>query len=88
MTDPLAPMRVKFLARCEEDLLTLRQSTQASQLTAMAHRLAGAAGIFGYHDLGALALRVDDGIRATGEIDKGELDALEQALQALCSAKT
>lgn len=81
MTDPIADLRSKFVRRCSDDLLVLRRGEYNAHLRGVIHRIAGAAGMFGYGELGALALDLDerDGEMLTPEA----LAALEQALEAV-----
>ena len=78
MTDPLAQLRAEFQARCADDLRELRDLTAADpEARRIVHRLAGAAGSFGYFQLGEIAARLDDRLR------DGQLDDLEPLRHAL-----
>ncbi|MFT4254782.1 MAG: Hpt domain-containing protein [Caulobacter sp.] len=84
MTDPLAPLRAKFLARVGEDLALLR-SAEASikDRHYVVHRLAGAAGVFGYAEVTELARDLDDLLLADGDAPPEAFSALIAALEGL-----
>lgn len=83
MSDPMARLRTRFLARLVEDRDALLSGEEARQAGA-AHRLAGAAGVFGFETLGRRALRLDDHWREHGRIEPealaGVLAELERVL--------
>jgi HPt (histidine-containing phosphotransfer) domain-containing protein len=86
VSDPLAPLREKFLLRCASDAALLADAgagpaTEEVRLTV--HRLAGAAGVFGYHEISALARTLDDQVHAEGRMQPADLQNLLAALQAL-----
>ena len=83
MTDPLAPLRAKFIARCAEDLLVVQEGPAASELPRTIHRIAGVAGMFGYEALGALAGRIDERAHAGKGFVERELAELAAALGAV-----
>ena len=84
MSDPLAALRARFLQRAREDAEVLRSPTSERQLVAVvAHRLSGAAGMFGFPEVSRLAALVDDQIHAGQPIDAAALQALIAALEAL-----
>lgn len=64
--DKLAGLRARFLDRCRTDLPLLEaaaarpQAADAEELRFCVHRLAGAAGTFGFPDLSAAAGDADD----------------------------
>lgn len=80
-------MRVRFAARCAEDLAILQQAQAGNSdpetLRATVHRLAGAAGTFGYPQLSILAGVVDDRLVENLWPTPAELDALTEAVRAL-----
>ena len=85
MTDPLAQLRADFLARCGADLRRLKALEPSDpEVRAIAHRLAGAAGSFGYPDLSEVAAQVDDGSR-DGELTAEHLADLLDALRDLAA---
>jgi HPt (histidine-containing phosphotransfer) domain-containing protein len=60
-------LRVRFLGRAAADLNDLRQwrrdpRAHKADLHPLVHRLAGAAGTFGFHRLSALAAKAEDAI--------------------------
>jgi HPt (histidine-containing phosphotransfer) domain-containing protein len=83
MSDPLAPLRVKFVARCDEDLAVVRAGPDAPDLARVVHRIAGAAGMFGYDALGALAGRIDDRAQDGGDFAEADLIELAAALETV-----
>lgn len=90
MTDPLAPLRQRFRARAKQDLAQLRSlvdgDLEAHELRMLVHGLAGAAGTFGYADLSAAAMSIDDRYVA-GQTPVRELFvALEQRLSEVGEA--
>ncbi len=84
MNDPLAPLRAKFLARAAQDLALLR-SDEASikDRHYVVHRLAGAAGVFGYAEVTELARDLDDLLLAQGDAPPEAFSALISALEGL-----
>ena len=65
--DPLAALRSRFIARGAEDLAALRGHLDGAPLDATAlrftvHRLAGAAGTFGYAEISEAAGKAEDDI--------------------------
>jgi HPt (histidine-containing phosphotransfer) domain-containing protein len=69
--DPLADLRVRFLSRTRERLLTLREAIAAEPpaltvIGELAHQLAGSAGTFGYAALGRAAASLDSQAKAVG----------------------
>lgn len=63
MSDPLAPLRPRFKARCAEDLEKIRAlsptDAAAPALVEICHKLAGVAGSFGARDLSQAAGAVE-----------------------------
>lgn len=90
MNDPLAPLRARFRARAAEDLMQLRVlaagDLSSPALQTLAHGLAGAAGTFGYAQLSAAALAVDDCFVAGATPDAALLAALEDRLVEVAAA--
>jgi HPt (histidine-containing phosphotransfer) domain-containing protein len=86
MSDPLAALREKFLLRCASDAALLAEAgagPPSEEARVAVHRLAGAAGVFGYHDLSALARTLDDQVHAEGRMQPADLQNLLSALKAL-----
>ena len=62
--DTMAALKVRFVARASEDLKTLEAHRKGPPLEPAAlrlvvHRLAGAAGLFGYPEISVLAGEID-----------------------------
>lgn len=84
MSDPLAPLRAKFLARAAQDLASLRSDEVAlADKHYVVHRLAGAAGTFGYAAVSALAAALDERLLAGDETPPEAFAELIAALEAL-----
>lgn len=83
MSDPLAPLRAKFIERCRDDLEVLRGGPDAGAAPHTVHRLAGAGGVFGYPEISDLARRLDDQAHAGEAFDPADFRALTDALEAL-----
>jgi len=84
--DPLAALRAEFRIRAVEDRAALAQALAVSDLDRVervAHGLAGSAGLFGFTDVGAAALAVDDGFASGRGLDAAAADWLVAALDAL-----
>lgn len=89
MTDPLAPLRARFLERVQADLEILRRpSADPVETARLVHRLAGSAGIFGFSEVSRLAAIVDDEFHAGGAPSEPALADLVAALEALPPAGT
>jgi HPt (histidine-containing phosphotransfer) domain-containing protein len=84
--DALAPLRTKFLTRAAGDLTTLKDAgVDHETLKYLVHRLAGSAGMFGYHDVSRLAAVVDDALQ-DGDANPADLAALIAAVEILPQA--
>ena len=82
--DPLAPMRAKFLVRVADDLAKLRATeTSAKDRHYIVHRLAGAAGVFGYAAVTDLARDLDDLLIEQGDAPPQAFAELIAALEGL-----
>lgn len=82
--DPLAPLRAKFLARVADDLVKLRAAeTSTKDKHYIVHRLAGAAGVFGYRAITDLARDLDDLLLDHGEAAPEAYAKLIAALEEL-----
>ena len=65
----IANLRARFLARSQDDLAALRRWSDAGARPdddhrRILHRLAGAAGTFGFHELSERAKRAEDALHA------------------------
>ncbi|TFW13991.1 Hpt domain-containing protein [Brevundimonas intermedia] len=86
--DPLAKLRDQFRKKAKEEALAIRlawaKGAEGLQdVEHLAHGLAGAAGIFGFVEIGAAALAVD-GRFAAGEVPREEeVDALVSAIDGI-----
>lgn len=84
MSDPLAPLRARFIERTRGDLEVLRRPDDDPEATAsLVHRLSGTAGVFGFAEVSRLAAVVDDEIHAGGPPSQAALGDLVAALEAL-----
>ncbi|WP_281405629.1 MULTISPECIES: Hpt domain-containing protein [unclassified Mesorhizobium] len=84
-TDPFAPLRQRFLARCADQLAELKAIAGESaplpgndSLVRLAHSLAGAAGTFGFAEISARASVLETLLieQADGASVRAALDAL------------
>lgn len=84
MSDPMAVLRERFLERTQATLsLLLHEDRESAEVQPAVHKLSGAAGVFGFHEVSRLAGIVDDALHA-GERPRGEdLDNLIDALRKL-----
>lgn len=57
-----------------------RHREDFTRVRVLVHRLAGAAGTFGYDELGAVAMTLDDQLAAGRSLSRSELEALLSAL--------
>ncbi|MDI1326173.1 MAG: Hpt domain-containing protein [Brevundimonas sp.] len=79
MTDPLAALRSLFVERCRDDLRELRRLRDQADTDAVCgivHRLAGAAGSFGFPDISRAALVIDQRMRDGREISGVDVERL------------
>ncbi|KSB90165.1 hypothetical protein AS593_17510 [Caulobacter vibrioides] len=82
--DPLAPLRAKFLVRVADDLARLRAAeTSLKDKHYIVHRLAGAAGVFGYAHVTDLARDLDDLLIEQGDAPPEAFAELIAALETL-----
>lgn len=88
LADRLAALRARFVARAEEDRRLLAalgppfSPAEREQVRLVAHRLAGAAGTFGYPEASEAAFRLEE-VCETGSDDlalREALDGLDAAL--------
>jgi HPt (histidine-containing phosphotransfer) domain-containing protein len=86
MSDPLAPLRPRFQARCAEDLEKISAlSPDAANVPALieiCHRLAGVAGSFGARGLSKAASAVELAALSGAWPDKGVVSALILLLES------
>jgi HPt (histidine-containing phosphotransfer) domain-containing protein len=86
--DPLAALRSRFIARGAEDLAALRGHLDGAPLDATAlrftvHRLAGAAGTFGYAEISEAAGKAEDDILEHPDQSDASLRRLVEVLEQL-----
>lgn len=90
MSDALAALRERFVARCVGDLARLRDLARgdlaSSALQDLAHSLAGAAGTFGFPRISEVAGRVDDRFAVGQAPSRADVEALIDALQEVVEA--
>ena len=81
MTDPLKALRRQFVDRCRADRDRLEKLEPGDKETALiTHRLAGAAGAFGFPGLGRIAADIDVRIRNGEPPCRQDLDNLRRGL--------
>ena len=81
MTDPLEALRAQFIDRCRADRERLSAPEADDAERAMIiHRLAGAAGAFGYPELSAVAADLDVRIRSGADVFPAHFEPLNLAL--------
>ena len=83
----LGALREKFLARAAEDLLALKSTPAPAELAVLVHRLAGAGGVFGFPEVSAAAMPLDEACHAGREPPADGLRNLISALEALPSPR-
>jgi len=82
VTDPLEALRAQFIDRCRTDLARLKALPEHDdEVTSIVHRLAGAAGSFGFPQVSRIAAEIDlltsNGIHPS----RRELDDLRASLR-------
>lgn len=85
----MAALRSQFVERCRGDLerlLRLRERAAAAEMCAIVHRLAGAAGSFGYPAISVAALEVDQQIRDGREVSEAQMETLLALLSELSAS--
>lgn len=86
----LASLRERFLSRLRDDLCALQHPPSdeegAEKERLIVHRLAGAAAMFGFPELGEIAGRCDDILFEAGAIDRTLRDALVETLRDVAGA--
>lgn len=86
----MAALRSAFVARCRTDLAELRRLGDLGDIAgvgALVHRLAGAAGSFGFPEISAAALAVDQQIRDGGAASQTDMERLLRLLTDLAGAE-
>ena len=84
MTDPLQALRAQFIDRCRADLARLEALPEGDdEVTSVVHRLAGAAGSFGFPEVSRLAAKIDLRTRNAIRPSRRELDDLKASLRAV-----
>lgn len=87
--DGLDELRSRFLTRCAADLATLRDAgARPDQIRFVVHRLAGAAGTFGYGALGEAAAGLDLALQAGADPQGAEAQAMTATLVELLESLT
>lgn len=84
--DPLEPLRLRFRERAGADSLALADAlarADAPEIERLAHSLAGAAGLFGFVEVGDLAMQIDQGFAAGKTPPDDRVRALIVALRRL-----
>ena len=85
MSDPLAALKMRFRVRAAADLDRLTRlwadEPETPELRALIHDLAGAAGIFGFPDLSAAALEIDNRHASGFQPDGVQMDRLFKGLR-------
>jgi HPt (histidine-containing phosphotransfer) domain-containing protein len=86
--EALGRLRTRFVARAADDLAALRQHLGGEHMAPeplrfLVHRLAGAAGTFGYRDVSEAAGRCEDDMLASSSHLEASLSRLADALISL-----
>lgn len=80
LLDPDGAFRERLLTD-RDALIRLRMAGNVAAMEPMVHRLAGAAGTFGYAEIGELAIALDDRFAAGSAVAIPDIDPLLQALE-------
>jgi HPt (histidine-containing phosphotransfer) domain-containing protein len=80
-------LKQRFLERSRQDLAVIRAERDPARLRPVVHRLSGAAGTFGYHELSRLAGEVDDVLVEGGAPSEAELARLIAEIERTVSPK-
>ncbi len=86
MSDLLASLRARFLSRCVTDLerivrLRERDALNSEEMQALVHRLAGAAGTFGFPAISDAAADCDDVLAQGQAPDRSKVERLTAAIE-------
>ena len=79
-------LQQRFLDRCRQDLDVIRVERDPERLRATVHRLAGAAGTFGFSELSAEAGEVDDVLVEGGTPSPEALNGLIGRIERMIEA--
>jgi HPt (histidine-containing phosphotransfer) domain-containing protein len=79
----LEKLRVRFRARCRDDLAILEQGPGTEQFAYCVHRLAGSAGTFGFDDISRNASQIDDQFRQHHTVEQKQLDQLISLVRSI-----
>lgn len=78
----LDALRGRFVERCRDDALGLAGTNEVDDQMAIAHRISGSAGMFGYQALSDAAQALEEALRR-GSNGEDERQRLKEALDAL-----
>ena len=88
----MSDLRRRFVVRCVEDLAVLDAAGSCETkeaggdcLRLAVHRMAGAAGTFGFPEIGALAGAIDDALIDHGRADPEDVRRLSEAIRTLAA---
>ena len=87
--DVLKALQQRFLERAAEELVLLRDGAcgpHTPDFASLVHRLAGAAGTFGFPEVSGAAGAVDQALARGDGVEPSRLEALIKALEALPQA--
>lgn len=86
MNEAFKALQARFIDRCRSDLELLTSGGDVSELRMLVHRLAGAAGVFGFADISDLAGRLEGQAQDGAAFDPTDMAALQAALRNLVDA--
>lgn len=84
--DALAALRSLFIERCRKDLTELdrlRSESDTAAIGAIVHRLAGAAGSFGFPEISERASAIDQQLRDGHRAPEHDVDTLLELLREI-----
>lgn len=88
-SEVVAAVRSQFLARCQKDVAALEAAmidpggSGRESLKLTVHRLSGAAGVFGFRQIGEMAAAMDDVLGDGENVKPSEVQALVDAVRAI-----
>jgi HPt (histidine-containing phosphotransfer) domain-containing protein len=85
--DRFQQLRRRFIDRSAGDLDVLRSQSDREELRMIVHRLAGAAGTFGYAEISADAGLVDDALVEGRDPEPEIMDRLIASIEALIETR-